>query len=98
VKALVPGQQYPQYPIETGEVVHVGMGDKGMADAQDLTRRKSMQVPQVEEDGPFFEQEVDIQGRVVEGPVHQVGVEKGFHGGAPRNGGFLFKVYSILAV
>ncbi len=75
VKALLPSQADAQKPVEAREVVHVGVGDEGVADAKQLARRKRRQVAKVEQQRPPFEHELQIEPRIAEGIVDQPRVE-----------------------
>ena len=77
---LFPPQADAQHPIEADEVVHVGVGDEDVRDAENLSGRKGRGVPQVEEDGPTLEEEVHVDTGVVEGAVDGLGMELGSHG------------------
>jgi len=44
-----PVQTNPQQPIEAGEMVHVGVRNETMRDAQELARRERCQITEIEQ-------------------------------------------------
>ena len=80
VEDLVPSQEEPQQGVEPGEVVHVGVGDEGVAHLQDLPRGERGEVPEVEQQRPLLEEEVDVEPRIPERVVDQPGMEERLHG------------------
>jgi len=75
LQPLITGKENPHYAIEAAEMVHVGMGNKDMAEPEDFARRQKMQITQVKEDRPLLELEVDVESRVIKGAIHQTRVE-----------------------
>src|SRR5207237_2789022 len=57
--------------VEPREMIHVGVRDENMADAQDFAGRKAMDIAEVEENGPAAEAESDQEPRVGEHVVDQ---------------------------
>jgi hypothetical protein len=56
----LPAQAHAQQTVETHEVIHVGMRHEDVARPQQLARRQSRDVPQVEQQRAPLEEEVDV--------------------------------------
>jgi hypothetical protein len=48
IKGLLPPKKDPQQLVEAGEVVHMPMGDKDVADPQELATSKPAEVAEIE--------------------------------------------------
>ena len=70
---------HAQQPVEADEMVHVGVGDERMRDAQELSCRQSREIAQVEQEGAALEQEVDVESGVAEGAVDEGRLEDRTH-------------------
>jgi hypothetical protein len=57
----------------------MGMGNKNVAQAQDLPRGKLPDIPQVEHHGPFLEQAIHIKRGIPERIVDEFRMEQGSH-------------------
>ena len=68
----VAPEQYAQQPVETDEMVHVRVGHKHIADAQQLARGKHLDIAQIEQQCTVLEQAVDEQYRVAGRAVYQM--------------------------
>ena len=68
-----------EQPVEADEVVHMRVRHEHVAQAQDLARCQRPQIAQVEHQGAFFKQKVDIQARVPERTICQHRVKDWFH-------------------
>lgn len=79
MQGFFTAQHETQEPVKTDEVIHVGMADEYMADAQQFARGPCPDVAEVEEQGALFELAVyeqrDIAGRAVD----QLRTENGMH-------------------
>ena len=75
----VASQTDSQQVIETGEVIHVGVRDEYVADAQQLARRQSGDIANIEQDRAAFKFQVDIDARVAERTIDELCVEHGPH-------------------
>jgi hypothetical protein len=67
--------------VETDKVVHVGVGNKNAFNFEELPGRQGMDVTKVEHQGLPSEFKLDINPRITEGGVNQIGIE---HGGSHR--------------
>lgn len=63
-----------QQMIEAGEVIHVRMRYEHVADAQQLARRHVGDIADVEQHGATLELEIDVEPRVAEDPIYELGV------------------------
>jgi hypothetical protein len=79
VDCLLPAEGHPQQGVEPREVVHVGVGDEGVGDLEELPRREGREVAQIEEQRPPLEEEVDVEPRIAKRVVDEPGVEERFH-------------------
>ena len=77
LQSLVTGKENAHHPIEATEVVHVGMGNKDMADPKNLARRQKVQVAQVKEQCPLLKEEIDVESRVIERVIDEASGETG---------------------
>ena len=77
-EARRPEQRDPGF-APAAEVVHMGVGDEDVREPQDLARRKSPDVTEIEPQCPAFEREVDEQTRVAEEIVDQARLEDRSH-------------------
>jgi hypothetical protein len=76
---LFAAQGNPEQPVEPHEMIHMGMGNENVAQAQDLPRGKLPDIPQVEHQGPFLEQAIHIKRGVPERVVDEFRMEQGSH-------------------
>jgi hypothetical protein len=81
VECFLPAREHSQHSIETDEMIDMGVRDEDMLQTVDLSRRQIGKIAEVEEDGMFFEQRFDIQGRIAFPPVQQAGMQERAHGG-----------------
>jgi len=72
-------EAHAQEPVETEEVVHVGVRHENVAGAEQLARRECRDVSEVEEHGPPLEQHVHEQRRIAERSVDQSRLEDRAH-------------------
>ncbi len=72
-------QKNTQHLIESYEMVHVRMRHEHVIDAQDFTRGEPAHIPNVEEYRPLAKEEFDLDPRITEGIIQQLGMENGFH-------------------
>ena len=77
---LLPPHQKSQQPVEAEEVVDVRVRDEDVLEAQDLARRQTRNVAEIEHERALLEQGLDIERRVAGSPVDQERVQKGSHG------------------
>jgi hypothetical protein len=68
-----------QQSIEAGKVVHVGVRDEHVADAQQLPRGQAADVTDIEQQRATGEPEVDQQCRITERTVDEFGCEYRAH-------------------
>jgi hypothetical protein len=76
-----PAERDAQQPVETHEVVHVGVRDEHMADAQQLAWRQRADVAEIEEQGALFEEEIDQEPGVAKRRVDELKGESRAHAG-----------------
>ena len=76
--APISPQGNPQEMIKTDEMVHVGMGNKNVADLQKLAWRKEVDIAEVEKKGLPPVLEVHIHTGVAEGIIDQGGAMNHF--------------------
>lgn len=69
--AGVTAKANAQQAIKAGEVIHMRMRDEHVADAQQLARRQSGDIADVEQQGASLELEIDVDTRVTEDPIHE---------------------------
>ena len=79
IECLLPPCEHAQQSIETDEMIDVGVRDKDMLQAVDLSRRQTGKVAEVEEHGMFFEHRFDVEGRIAVPPVQQAGMQERAH-------------------
>jgi hypothetical protein len=73
---LLPPDQEAEQPVETKEMVEVGVRHEHLVDAQDASRRQSGDIAEIEQDGAPFEQRFDERRRIAEAAVDEDGMEK----------------------
>src|SRR5207249_11389439 len=76
---LAPPQRDAQQPVEPDEVVHVRVRDERVHGAQQPSRAQGRVVAQVEEERALGPTDLDIQARVAERGVDEVGGKRGVH-------------------
>ena len=64
-----------QEVVKAGPVVHVGVRDEDVGHPQELAGRQGGEIAGVDEEGAAAVHQIDEQGRVAEGAVHEVRVE-----------------------
>ena len=57
--------------VESDEVIHVGVRHENVCELEKLTRRETLDVTQVKEQGPSLVTKSDEEGRITERPVDQ---------------------------
>jgi len=70
-KRLLPAKKAPQQLVETGEVVHMEMRDKDVADAQELARSESPKIAKIEKQRPPLKNKIHVKPGIVEGIVDE---------------------------
>jgi hypothetical protein len=75
-----PAKAECEQVVEAGEVVHVGVTDERVADAQQQARRQVLDVTEVEQQRAAFVAHVDDEARLQAGRVDKARVERGSHG------------------
>jgi hypothetical protein len=56
---LFPAKEKTQQPVKPYEMIHMRMADKNMADFENVSGRKRIDVPQIENYGTFFKKKGD---------------------------------------
>ncbi len=79
VDPLVTPQADPHQMVEADEVVHMGMGDEDMAQPQEFPRAQMGDLPQVEEDRPLLEEEIDKDSRIAEWAIDEARMKEWAH-------------------
>ncbi len=57
--------------VKSDEVIHVGVRHENVCELEKLTRRETLDVTQVKEQGPSLVTKSDEEGRITERPVDQ---------------------------
>ena len=60
-------------------MIYVGVGDKDLLDALDLSRRQHRDISEIEQKRMLLEQRFDIDGWVAVSVIDKTGVQKGPH-------------------
>ncbi len=68
-----------QQLVEAGKMVHMPMCDKVVADAQELARRKSAMVVEIEKKRARLEHEIHVKPRISEGIVDKRRIKMSWH-------------------
>jgi hypothetical protein len=55
----IPSKEKTQQPVKSYEMIHIRMADKNMADFENISGRKRIDVPQIENYGTFFKKKGD---------------------------------------
>ena len=71
---FVSSYEKPQDLVEPDEVVNVRVRDEDVVQAVYFLWRQRMKIPQIEEERPFLEEELDIDGGVPEAVVDEEGM------------------------
>lgn len=80
VHLLVAIEGQSEQAVEPAEMIHVHMRHENVRDAEDLTRRKRLQITQVEKNRPAAEAEIEQQKRVGKQFVYQTRLDEYGHG------------------
>lgn len=72
-------QKNTQHLIESYEMIHARMRHEHVIDAEDFTRCEPAHIPKVEEYRPLAKVEFDLDPRITEGIIQQLGMANGFH-------------------
>ena len=79
-----PVQGKSEHPVETGEMVHVAVGNENVADPQHLPCRKWCEIAGIEQQGAPAETEVNEQDGIAERIVHQPSLDQLAHANSKR--------------
>ena len=83
VEGLLAPEKEPQQLVEAGEVVHMPMCNKDIADAHELARGKPAEVAEIEKQRAPLKHEIHVKTRVVEWIIDKRGVKVGRHRSSP---------------
>jgi hypothetical protein len=75
----VASQTDTQQVIETSEVIHVGVGNEYVTDAQELARWQRRDISNIEKDRAARELQVDIDARIAERSIDELRLKAGPH-------------------
>src|SRR3989441_4158514 len=78
-EGLAPPQRDPQQPVESNEVVHVRVGDERVHGAQQPRRAQCRVVAQIEQERAPGPADLDVQARIAERRIDEIGGERGVH-------------------
>jgi hypothetical protein len=79
---FLASEKEPQQLVEAGEMIHMSVGDKDIANAQELARWQPAQIAKIEKKRAPFKHEVDVKPGIAEGIVDQRRIEVSLHGAA----------------
>jgi hypothetical protein len=71
VQVDVPAEKGPKQAVESDQVIDVRMGDENRPDLEQFAHGEGMKVPAVEEQCLAAVSQMNIKGRIAEGPVDQ---------------------------
>ena len=76
----IPRQRQPQQLIEPHEMVHVGVRDAHVREAQAVPRAQAVDAAEIEEERVALPAQCDVQCRVLKRPVHEHRPKARLHG------------------
>ena len=79
-QGLIPTQKHTQQPVKSNEVIHMAVRDTHVADPAQVSGGEAVVLTEVEQDGPAFPAQLNIQPGVAKRPVYQTGNKGGIHG------------------
>ena len=80
IKPQVPAEQDAQQRVESGEMIHVGVADEDVAEAQQLARAQIRNIAEIEQHGAFLEHELAVDAGIAERVVDKLPLHDRPHG------------------
>ena len=78
-QGLIPTQKHTQQSVESDEVIHMAVRDTHMAGPAQISGGEAVVMTEIEQNGPTFPAQLNIQSGVAKRPVYQTGNKGGIH-------------------
>ncbi len=65
--------------VESEKMIHVGVGNEDVADLEDISGGEGMDIPKVEEHGPFFKSKGNKHAGIAKRGIDEPGVKRRAH-------------------